>query len=215
MFRSGTVAHNNGEKVSVVQKEISSLNIAHGKSLSDGKKPDITVLNSRIVERPIVNSVKEAVEEYNKKLEPQEQCIFSRHPISVSPRKGAHLNKIWKSFNDQLKDKVIQWIMCKSGKDRTQAAVLLNELMMIEKAEEIKSYPETVKFAREQLVSSGHGSAVAANVGATMGIHGTKIGNVYSLLKLFGGGDNILLKFQDELETKICNLNKIELPKKN
>lgn len=223
MLRSGTPAHNNGEgsKKKKAQRDlITSCNLEHMINLSGLKVVDLTVLNSDTAmfgEKEIVSGVRGGIELYKTKMAVSVEgsklqgskpgSDYSQKGVSVSHNKTKHVRDVVESFEKRDGDS-IQAICCKSGKDRTQAMISQNVLSTIEKLQE-SGLEVNVDQAQKAIVRAGHGNAVASGVGATKGIMGTKIGNVYAALK----GDSVLLQFKDELKTEIANLNHVKIAK--
>lgn len=209
MLRSGTPAHNNGEGEEEPRSTISQQNLEHMVALSEGKQVDITVLNSEYKEAffgesVVVKGVSDAVARYEKMIAASDKAIsplkYSQKAISVHRSKAKHLKDIVDAFEAKGEQEV-QWITCKSGKDRTQAAITQNVLKSFESTEGVDA-----ELSQQRVVRAGHGNAVAANVGATTGINGTKISNVYAGLT----GDSVLRQYESQLKTKVSKMNHVE-----
>lgn len=218
MLRSGTPAHNNGEgdkKAKTYRDIVTAQNLEHMVAMSGGKEVDLTVLNSDAVvfgEKEIVEGVRGGIRYYKEKKGELSKLKgskpgsdYSQKGVSVSHKKTKHVRDVVEAFEKRNGDS-IQAICCKSGKDRTQAMITQNVLSTIENLK-VQGLEIDVKAAQAAIVRSGHGNAVASGVGATKGIMGTKIGNVYTGLK----GDSVLLEHKEQLKTKIANLNHVEL----
>lgn len=209
MLRSGTPAHNNGKKSNDIKvdnrrKDISSANVSHASALCGKRTVDATSLNG-LNEKNIVSGVEDAVGRND-----NEKMKYNNLPISVG-NKAHNLVKIWMNFKkiNKAASQLIQWISCKSGKDRTGAAITQNVLKSMKGLDGVDK-----DFARKSIVSAGHINATAANVGATIGINGTKIGNVFaglSVIRLITGAKHsILRKFKAELSSDIASLNHVK-----
>lgn len=212
--RSATPADKNGRG----NRAVSEANIRHMKQLSGSTDLlDVTVLNSGVRsalggEKPIVTSVQQAVRDCSDGAGFKVSvCSISKHDSN----KGTHFVQISEGAREAAKtissgntaQKRRQFITCKSGKDRTNAAVTLSAM---DSMEDVKGID--VELAQARIAIAGHGSALSAASGATIGINGTKSANALNGVK---EKDCILVKFKEELVSDIADANHVEFASKN
>lgn len=214
MSRSATIADKNGKGDS----KVSMANARHMKQVSGGDKVvlEVNVLNSNVSdmfrgERTIVQEVRSAFEDSGVK----DTEVTLRGISTHDSDKAKHVSEISdgaKAAAETIKPGNTgtvrrQFLTCKSGKDRTNAAVTI---VTLESLEEVKDVDLNV--AQTRVAMAGHGSALSAAHGATAGINGTKMGNVLNGLS---EKNCVLVKFNKYFVTKVADANHVKCKSKN